>query len=162
MHYVAGLALLVMLALTVADITGRSAFNNPVPGTVEVTALILVVVVFLGLAHSEDLGDHITVDLIYVRVGKRLQAAFDVFANVLSIAVLALMAFQIYHFALRQQESGAETPVLQWPIWPFAMVAAFGAALYALSIFLKLLLRALGEPTEAPEPGAGEFSGPEI
>lgn len=165
MHWVAGLALLAILALTVTDIFGRTLFNNPVPGTVEVTALVLVVVVFLGLGYSEDLGDHITVDLLYVRVGTRFKAVLDVFANLLSIVVIALMAFQIYHFALRQRDSGAETPVLEWPIWPFAMVAAFGCVLFALSIGSKLVLRVIGEPTDAEATmtlGEVEVSGPEI
>lgn len=165
MHWAAGLALVAMLVLTVADIAGRTLFNNPVPGTVEVTALILVVVVFLGMGYSEDLGDHITVDLLYVRVGKRFKAVLDVFANILSIIVIGLMSFQIYHFALRQRDSGAETPVLQWPIWPFAIIAAFGTLLYSISIGSKLVLRALGEPTDAEAQmtlGEVEVSGPEI
>ena len=159
MHWVAGAALLILLALTIADIAGRTLFNNPVPGTVEVTALLLVVIVFLALAHSEDLGDHITIDLIYVRVGPRVQAAMDLFAQVLSLIVIGLMAFQIYHFALRQRDGGFESPVLEWPIWPFVLVAAFGAALYTLAIGNKLVLTALKEPVEAE---TGEISGPEI
>jgi len=163
MHYLAGMALLAMLALTVADIAGRTLFNEPLPGTVEVTALLLVIVVFLGLGHSEDLGDHITVDLLYVRVGKRVKAALNIFAGVVSVVVIGLMAFQIYHFALRQRDSGAETPVLEWPIWPFALAAAFGTLLYALAIAVKFVLRALDEPTEAePSNTLGEVSGPEI
>ncbi len=162
MHWVAGGALLIMLALTIADIAGRTLFNNPVPGTVEVTALILVVVVFLALAHSEDLGDHITIDLIYVRVGLRTQTAMNLFARVLSLFVIGFMAFQIYHFALRQRNGGFESPVLEWPIWPFVLVAAFGAALYTLAIGAKLVLMALNEPVEAESTAPGEFSGPEI
>jgi TRAP-type C4-dicarboxylate transport system permease small subunit len=162
MHFAAGGALLAMLALTIADIAGRTVFNNPVPGTVEVTALLLVVVVFLALAHSEDMGDHITIDLIYVRVGKRARAAMDLFARVLSLGVIGLMAFQIYHFALRQRNGGNESPVLEWPIWPFVLVAAFGAALYTVAIGAKIIMVALGEPAEVEPATPGEVSGPEI
>lgn len=161
MHWVAGVALLGMLALTVADITGRSAFNDPVPGTVEVTALVLVIVVFFGVAHSEDLGDHITVDLIYVRVGKRLKAVMDVVADILSVAVLGLLAFQLWQFAERQQASGAASPVLRWPIWPFVLIAALGSVGYAVAIAMKLVLRSMGEPIEA-EDTTGEAGGIEI
>lgn len=162
MHWVAGAALLIMLALTVADIAGRTIFNHPVPGTVEVTALLLVVLVFLALAHSEDLGDHITIDLIYVRVGRRAQAAMDLFARLLSLVVIGLMAFQIYHFALRQHGGGNETPVLEWPIWPFVLVAAFGTVLYTVAIASKLVLTAFGEPAEVEPATPGEVAGPEI
>lgn len=159
MHYVAGVALVALLALTVADITGRSAFNNPVAGTVEITTLILVVVVYLGLAHSEDLGDHITVDLLYVRVSDRVKAILDVFADTLTMAVLGLMAFQLFRFSFRQQDSGAESPVLQWPVWPFVVVAALGALGYSVSTFLKLILRARGEPTEITDQVTGGVGG---
>ena len=165
MHYVAGAALLAILALTVADITFRFLFNNPVSGTVEVTAAVLVVVVYLGLAYSEDLGDHITVDLIYERIGPRTRVVFDYFAWALSVVVLSLMSFQLYHFALRQRESGAQTPVLEWPIWPFAIVAAFGTALYAVAVLAKIVLKAAGEPTEAQAAltlGEVTDTGPEI
>ena len=159
MHYVAGLALMGLLALTVADITGRSAFNNPVPGTVEITTLVLVVVVYLGLAHSEDLGDHITVDLLYVRVGDRMKRVLDFFADALTVAVLGLMAFQLFRFSFRQQDSGAESPVLQWPVWPFVVVAALGALGYAVATFLKLILRAQGQPTEIVDQVTGDVGG---
>lgn len=159
MHYVAGVALVGMLALTVADITGRSAFNNPVPGTVEVTSLTLVVVVFLALAHSEDLGDHITIDLIYVRIGDRAKKVLDVFSDLLGVAVLALMAYQLYRFGFRNIESGAESPVLQWPVWPFVFVASLGALGYASATAFKVILRALGEPTEILDQVTGDRGG---
>ena len=70
-HYLAGAGLMALLFLTVTDILGRSFFSRPVPGTVELTSMMLVFVVFLAVAHSEDMGDHITIDLIYERVGPR-------------------------------------------------------------------------------------------
>ena len=148
MHFVAGGALVFMLFLTVADIVGRSAFNNPVPGTVEITSLLLIVVVFLAVAHSEDMGDHITIDLIYERVGKRTKLVMDLFSDLLTIAVMGLMSFQLYHFALRNLDTGAETPVLDVPLWPFVFVACFGAGLYTISTVMRLVLRLTGWPVD--------------
>lgn len=164
MHYVAGLTLLGLLVLTVTDIVGRAFFNNPVSGTVEVTAAVLVVIVYLGLAHSEDLGDHISVDILYVRVSARTKALMNLFARLLSVVVLVLVTWQLIHFALRQRAGGLETPVLEWPLWPFAVISAFGAALYALAVLNKLVLTALGLPAEIEEeqgkPEAEDLSAP--
>ncbi|NNC41693.1 MAG: TRAP transporter small permease [Acidimicrobiia bacterium] len=162
MHYLAGITLMGMLALTIADITGRTVFNNPVPGTVEVTSLILVIVVFFGLAHSEDLGDHITVDLIYVRAGKRTKMFLDVFSDLLGVVVLGLMAFQLYHFGLRQLETGAESPVLEWPVWPFVYAAAVGAVLYGVATAMRLTLRLMGDKKFIESEMMGESPGVEI
>ena len=162
MHYVAGIALVGMLALTVADITGRSVFNNPVPGTVEVTAAVLVVIVFLGLARSEDLGDHITVDLLYVRVGDRSKKVLDYFADVMSVLVLGLMAYQLYRFGIRQADSGAVTPVLRWPIWPFVFIAALGSLGYAAATAMRMALRMMGQPVDATDDISADEGGIEI
>ena len=162
MHWAAGIALLVILALTVADITGRSAFNSPVPGTVEVTSMLLVVVVFFAVAHSEDMGDHITIDLIYERLGDRARFVLDTLADLFGIAVLALMSFQLYHFALRNVDSGAETPVLDWPIWPFVVVAALGALGYMAATSMRLILRFMGEPVTVVDPTEGAEGGIEV
>lgn len=162
MHFAAGAILLVLLLLTVTDIVRRSAFNNPVPGTVEVTGVLLLLIVFLALAHSEDMGDHITIDLLYENTGKRTRLVMDIFADLVTIAVMGLMAYQLYHFGFRNIDSGAETPVLDWPIWPFVFVASFGAALYTLSTIMRLTLRLTGRPVDMEEDSADDVGVVEI
>lgn len=161
-HYVSGVALLTILFLTVADITGRSALGSPVSGTVEVTSMLLVVVVFLAVARSEDMGDHITIDLIYERVGEGAKKFLDIFSDVLTVVIVGLISYQLYQFSLRNQASGAETPVLDWPLWPFVLVGSVGAALYALSTIMRIVLRALGEPVDATDRTEGDSGGVEV
>jgi TRAP-type C4-dicarboxylate transport system permease small subunit len=151
-HYLAGAGLMALLFLTVTDIVGRSFFSRPVPGTVELTSMMLVFVVFLAVAHSEDMGDHITIDLIYERIGPRSKMVMDLFADIFSIVVVALLSYQLYHFVLRNQASGAETPVLDLPIWPFVMIAALGTALYTVSTVIRMTLRLMGLPVDAVDP----------
>lgn len=160
-HYVAGAALVGILLLTVVDITGRSAFRRPMPGTVELTSMVLVIVVFLAVAHSEDMGDHITIDLIYERVGKGWKRFLDVFSDALTVVVVALLSYQLFQFVLRNQTSGAETPVLDLPIWPFVAVASFGAAMYVISTIMRIVLRLRGLQVNAIDPNAPD-SGVEV
>ena len=160
-HSLAGVGLMALLFLTVSDILGRFLLSRPVPGTVEVTSVLLVVVVFLAVAHSEDMGDHITIDLIYERVGPRWRMVMDLFADIFSIVVIALLSYQLYQFVLRNQASGAETPVLDLPIWPFVLVAAFGSALYAVSTIIRMTLRIMGLPVDAVDP-SGPDGGVEV
>lgn len=162
MHYLAGAALLAFLFLTVADISGRTMFNRPVSGTVEITSLALVVVVYTALARSEDMGDHITIDLIYERVGKRAKFFLDIISDLLTIVIVTLISFQLYQFGLRNLDSGAETPVLDWPFWPFVFVASLGAGLYALSTVMRVVLRLIGAPVNAADPTLDELGGVEI
>ena len=153
-HYIAGLALLAILLMTVIDIVGRNAFRQPFRGTVELTSMILVVVVFLAVAHSEDMGDHITIDLIYERVGRRSRMILDVFSDLFTMVVIGLVSYQLYQFVLRNQRSGAETPVLDIPMWPFVLVASIGAALYLVSTVMRVVLRLRGARVNASDPHA--------
>lgn len=162
MYYVAGIALTVMLATQVANIIGRKGFQFPILGTVELTRMLLAVVVFLGLAYSEDLGDHITIDLIYVRLGPRLKKVFDVVADLITISIMGLISWRLFDYTLFTRASGEDTGTLDWPIWPFVLVAAAGSLFYTLATISKVVLRAMGEPTEAEAPTIGEVSGPEI
>lgn len=162
MHYVAGAALVGILFLTVADITGRSVLGSPVSGTVEVTSMVLVVVVFMAVAHSEDMGDHITIDLVYERVGEGMKAFLDVFSDLLTIVIVGLISFQLYHFGLRTVASGAETPVLDWPQWPFVFIGSAGAALYAVSTVMRLVLRLIGERVDAEDKTTDASGGIEV
>lgn len=161
-HYIAGAALLAILFLTVVDIVGRSGFQRPFPGTVELTSMILVVVVFLAVAHSEDMGDHITIDLIYERLGKRLRMVLDLFADLFTLVVVALLSYQLYQFVARNQATGAETPVLDLPVWPFVLVASIGAAFYVVSTVMRIVLRLKGAPVDADDPTRGEVGGVEV
>lgn len=158
----AGVALIVTLTVQVANIIGRKGFQFPILGTVEVTRMLLAVVVFLGLAYSEDLGDHITIDLLHVRLGDRWKEIVDVFADLVTISVVGLISWKLFDYALFTRASGEDTGTLDWPIWPFVLVAAVGSALYTLATTSKLVLRVLGEPTEAEAPTIGEISGTEI
>ncbi len=46
----AGIALLIMMVLTFVDVIGRYGFNNSIFGTSEIIELLMVVVIFAGIA----------------------------------------------------------------------------------------------------------------
>ncbi len=153
-HHMSGLALVAILAMTIVDIVGRNAFRQPFRGTVELTSMILVVVVFMAVAHSEDMGDHITIDLVYERVGTGAKAVLDIFSDLFTLVVMALVSYRLAQFVIRNRASGAETPVLDIPLWPFVLVASIGAAFYVVSTVMRVVLRLKGEPVNAVDPHA--------
>ena len=59
-----GLALLAMLALTVADVFGRYLVNRPVPGVTELVQYTMVLLVFAGLPIVTHRRAHISVSLM--------------------------------------------------------------------------------------------------
>lgn len=145
LHVAAIVTLLGLLAWTVTDIVGRSFFDQPMRGTVELTELAVVVLVYLGLARVESQDAHISVDLLYVRFGRRAQLLLRVLALTLGLLVVGTMTWRLYDYAGQLAAGGYTTGILRLPLRPVALLGVAGAAMFAVTMAanLFLVLRAL-------------------
>lgn len=145
LHGVAGLTLVALLAWTVVDIVGRAALSQPLRGTIELTELAVVVLVYLGLARTESDDAHITVDLLFVRLGRRGQLVLRAIAGAIGIAVIAVMTWRLSQFAGHLEAGGYETSRLRVPLHPVAWIGVAGAAAFGLTVLANVMvvLRAL-------------------
>jgi TRAP-type transport system small permease protein len=138
LHALAGITLVLLLAWTVADIIGRSAFSRPMRGTVELTELAVVVLVYLGLAHTESDDGHITVDLLFVRLKERGQLVLRAIAGCIGVIVIAAMTWRLYVFAGQLDAGNYTTGVLRIPLYPVAILGVVGAAAFGLAVLANL------------------------
>ena len=159
LHHIAGAALVAMLALTVVDILGRWLFNSPVAGTVETIPLLLVVVVFFGFAHAQHMGDHIAVDLLFSRLGARSRRVLSIFSHIFSLAVLALVTWQLWKFAGVQDRGGYATAVIEWPVHWFVRIAALGSALLWVATLAETVAELFGSGAQDVEREAAAVRG---
>ena len=89
----AGVALILMSLLTVADVVGRS-FNSPLPAATELTEFLMVIVIFCALPVVTRRGDHIVIDILDFIVPPALRRIEDVIINLLgAVALAALITF---------------------------------------------------------------------
>jgi TRAP-type transport system small permease protein len=58
----AAVALFSIMALTFFDVLGRKFLSNSIPGSLELTELLMVVVIFAALPLVSDRGEHVTFD----------------------------------------------------------------------------------------------------
>ena len=59
---IAALALFAIMMLTLVDVSGRKAISTSVPGSLELTELLMVVVIFAGLPLVSLRGEHVVFD----------------------------------------------------------------------------------------------------
>ncbi|MGH7930298.1 MAG: TRAP transporter small permease [Candidatus Binatia bacterium] len=142
--HVGSIALAVLMLLTVADVFGRYFLNRPVPGAFELTELFMVFIVFLALGLAQHHNEHISLDLAYNYFPSRLKKCTNVLIDVVSLAVMAAVTWQLYEYSARMGEGNYTTAVLQLPIQPFAIVAVAGTAAYVLAILCELI-KSIGE-----------------
>jgi len=133
LHYVAGALIIAVMALTVYNILGRWLFDNPFRGTVELTQLAMLGIVYLGMAHAQDTGNHIAVDLLYSKLPTVARLVLDWFGTLLSVVILSLLAWQLYEYSAVLQEGNRVTASRGISLYPAAYLGIVGIAAFALA-----------------------------
>ena len=68
MGLIAGLLLLIIILLTVADVLSRNLRDRSILGTVDLSTMLLVATAYLGLASAEADNRHVSVELVERRL----------------------------------------------------------------------------------------------
>jgi TRAP-type C4-dicarboxylate transport system permease small subunit len=152
--YVAAAALFAMMVLTFADVVGRKLFAS-IPGSLEVTELLMLVVIFLGLPLASLKGEHVFFDLLDQFLPEPLRRFQAVLSNGVCAALLLGAAWLVYVRAGRTVDQGDITAQLQIPVGPFQYGAA---ALLLLTGCVHVFLMASRPPpsTRVPPTPAAE------
>ena len=79
--------LMIVMILTVADVSLRYLVNQPIAGTFELTEFLLVILASFGFAYTALQNGHVTVDLVIERFSPKIQAVIDTITCLISIGV---------------------------------------------------------------------------
>ncbi len=142
-----GLAGLLILAFaTVTDALLRWLANAPIPGVRDAAALFIAAAIACSLPICIAERRHITIRLFGRLLGPRGEAALEAFGNFIALVVFAVMAWQIWLYAVHLAAEKETTMVLAWPLSPWwrgvAVITAFCVPVQSL-VLLQSLKRAL-------------------
>lgn len=124
--------------ITTIDVVGRF-FRRPFLGTMEISELALAVMVFLGWSYTQAEKSHISIDLFFNMLPKRLQKILDLIHPLFGIALLSLVAWQSVKYTLDAKASLMETENLGIPFWPFHFMMFIGAITFCLQLVFDLV-----------------------
>jgi TRAP-type C4-dicarboxylate transport system permease small subunit len=142
LRWIAIVALLVMMLVTVIDITMRLVINQLVLGSVEIVQLTIVVVVFLALPETFLRDQHIVVDAIDQFVPARWKIRLQLAGILLTLLLLAVMAARMLPQALDTLQIGDRSTDLQislfWYWFPLLLGIVASVAAVAARLVLQL------------------------
>jgi TRAP-type C4-dicarboxylate transport system permease small subunit len=138
-NWLAGIGLVAMLGLTVADIIGIKLLSWPIPGGIEFVAFLGVVVTAFAIAYTQVLRGHIEVEFVVMRLPPRIQAAIAVFVWFLSLVLFVLLAWQSIDYGLSLQTTGTVSMTQRIPFYPFVYGIAFCCIPVCLVLVVELL-----------------------
>ena len=117
--------LFAMMALTFVDVVSRYLANRSIPGSFEITEIMMAVLIFAGLPLVSRRGEHVTVDLVDHLLSARWQRKQRAFIDLLSGVLLLGLGYLLWHKAEQTAAYGDTTTVLEIRLSPFvyAMMA---------------------------------------
>jgi TRAP-type C4-dicarboxylate transport system permease small subunit len=133
----AATALFAIMALTFLDVGGRKFLDNSIPGSLELTELLMVVVIFAGLPLVSLRGEHVVFDSLDSHLPPRLLRAQKAVIHLLIAAALLALGYLMWKTGIEFQQSGETTAQLKLSKAPFI----YGmAVLCTLSGLIHLVL----------------------
>ncbi len=135
-------ALFFMMALTFVDVISRYLFNSPIVGALELTEFSMAIVIFLGLVLLTSQEGHVTVDLIDNFVPDKIRPVQKVIINLINLAVMIVISWQLWIKAKDAAEYGDRTEYLFIPLAPLIYFMSIMTGIAGL-ILLFIMINSL-------------------
>ena len=144
----AATALFGIMWLTLVDVAGRKAIATSVTGSLELTEMMMVLVIFAGLPLVSLRGEHVVFDSLDPLLPERLRRVQGWIVELLCAAALAGIAWLMWVKAGNMVDYGDTSAQLKIAQGPFVYLMSALCALTALVHLLALLA-----PTPHHHPG---------
>lgn len=146
---VAGLLTGLITVIVCIDVASRDLLNWSVQGASEVTILLLVALIFLGLAGAEAKGENFAVTMLVHKLGPQPRRVLAVITTALSVAAIGMLAWFSWTRAIDSVRSDEQSyGVIAFPIWPSKLLIAFGLTMLVLQLLVGLLQVLTGDAAE--------------
>lgn len=138
MNYLAALSIIAMMLLTCADVLLRF-FKHPILGTYELVGLFGALTIAFAIPATTLSKGHVAVEFLVEKLPSSGQKICTIIANLLSLSLFALIAWQSFLYANMLKSTGEVTLSLQMPFYPVIYTIAAASLLVCIVLFLELL-----------------------
>ena len=129
---VSAVALFAIMALTFFDVLARKLASNSIPGSLEMTEMLMVVVIFASLPLVSLRGEHVLFDSLDPYLPGGVLRAQKAFIHAMLAVLLIALAILMWHTGNDFRASGETTAQLLVPKAPFIYGMAIMAGLAGL------------------------------
>ncbi len=126
-------AVFAIMALTFYDVGGRKLLSNSIPGSLELTEMLMVVVIFAALPMVSRHDEHVVFDSLDDRLPAALRRWQHRIVHLLCAAMLLGLAWVMWDAAGQFLANGETSAQLKIPKAPFLYGMSVMAALTALA-----------------------------
>lgn len=128
-----GFILTAAATVTAISVMGRYFFNAPIPGDVEIVALLMASSVALFLPYCQLHKGNVIVDVFTEAAPPRIRQGLDILASLLVAVVAAVLAWRLAIGGMELRIANDESMVLRLPTWIGFIIVVPSFALLALA-----------------------------
>ncbi|HVE54944.1 MAG TPA: TRAP transporter small permease [Ramlibacter sp.] len=147
-----GVALFAIMALTFFDVLGRKFLSNSIPGSLELTELLMVVVIFAALPRVSRRGEHVEFDSLDPYLPMWLRRVQQLVVQLLCALALLGLAWLMWKTGGEFAQTGETTAQLKIAKAPFI----YGMGILCAITGAVHLWLAFQQPHDRFEPESGE------
>ncbi len=141
---ISGISVFALMVLAVVSVSGRNAFNAPLPGYVDWIEQAMPLIAFMGISFVMREGGHIRMDIV---VGKLRGRVLYIVELITTLCVLFLMVMLVWgswaHFdrsfdfaaPMWSRDSSMDIAL---PIWPAKLMAPLAFSVLCLRLCLQV------------------------
>jgi TRAP-type C4-dicarboxylate transport system permease small subunit len=137
MSIIAGVILLAMAGLTLADVIMRY-FRKPIIGTYEVVAFLGVAVVAFSLPRASMTKTNVVVDLVIDKLPPRWRRACEICTRVMVFGMFLIGVWYFFNMAQNFVSTNTVTPTLRVPFYPVVYAMALSCFVQCLVSLLEI------------------------
>lgn len=136
----AGLAILAMALLGGSDIVFTYIVNRPIDGVFEVTQMLMVMSIFLGLGAVHLNRSHICVDIGYDLMPSWAKRASEMLTLLIMLGFFGALTWRAWGNAVHSWQIGEYTSgIVAFPLYPAKFALAIGSTIVVLFCLVDLL-----------------------
>lgn len=133
-----GVMLFVIMILLLVNVVSRE-FGYPIDGLSNISVLILISVVYLGLSTTEETNQHAAVELLESKLKIKNRKMLHIFIHIVKIISIGVFAYASFGNLIFSFESGeAFTDVIYIPMWPSKFALFVGLIFFEIQIVINL------------------------
>ena len=137
MAVVAGLGIIGLLIISMADLLSRYFWSRSIAGVVEYVEVGLAAIVFLGMGRALRQGTHVATPMVTSRLGLTLAASIRLLGNLIVVAFLTWMVIVNAERAWDSfQADEIRMGLAEVPVWPARICITVGLLGLALEFIV--------------------------
>lgn len=132
------ISLTTLVLITVVDVFGRYLLGIPLPGTSEITEIILGILIYIGLPYISKKEEHISVSLLSNYLPNNVKILHKILINFIVTLLLLVIARQLYLHGIDLKSYQEVTTFLEIPKAPIAFAMALLTVLASFNTIMNM------------------------